>query len=429
MTTPRILAVAAAVAVVALLARLSLLSYGLYALMLALLASELLARFSLDRVDCLRDVRVDRAKIGEQVVVSTIIKNNKPIPVPWMLAEDALPRRLPVSGETTRLLVLGPYADARLHYTVTMAHRGYHQIGPAVLESGDLFGFVRKFRAARKAHYVTVQPDTVPILKYDVASRRPIGEVKVRRLLHDDPSRLAGVREYERGDPLNRIHWKATARTGELHSKVYEHTTLAGAMVAMDFHGPSFEGEEDRQFIRSEMAVKVAASLAAYLVNLRQQVGFISNGLDAAERAKRDEGLLDARSRGEARGFAASRGGGDRLRPVEVVARKGHDQAMAVLDALARLELSDGCPFEQMLLEEHTRLPRDLTLLVIVPRMTPLLYQVLARVRFSGFSITVFLVDNAEQAEGARVVLASEGIGFMHVARLDDLQHIAQSGI
>ena len=67
-----------------------------------------------------------------------------------------------------------------------------------------------------------------PLAGYDIASRRPIGEIRIQHRLYEDPTRIAGVRRYEAGDPLNRVHWRATARTGQLHSKVYESSTMAG---------------------------------------------------------------------------------------------------------------------------------------------------------------------------------------------------------
>jgi uncharacterized protein (DUF58 family) len=429
MRTLRLLLIVGIVAAVALFARLSLLAYGVYAVAAALLISEALAATSVNHVLCLRDVRVDRAKIGETVEVSTIIRNDKPLPVPWMLVEESLPRRLPKRGDHTKLLVLRPYGDVQLRYSVTMSHRGYHQIGPVVLESGDLFGFVRRFRAARAAHYITVQPAVTPILRYDVATRRPIGEVRVQRLLHEDPTRLAGVREYVRGDSLSRIHWKATARTGTLHSRIYERTTMSGALLAVDFHGPSYGPDEDRAFERSELAVKVAASIAVYLIDMKQHVALISNGLDAAERAKHEGGQAVAGSRAEARRLAAARGGEDRLRPVEVPSGRGHDQSMRILDALARLELSEGLRLDEMLMQEFTRLPRDLTLLVVAPSFDARLFQAMARVKFSGFRLVAVVIDNPAEYERIRLVLAGENIETLHIRGEADLLEIAERGI
>ena len=115
-----------------------------------------------------------------------------------------------------------------VHYQLRCNMRGYYQIGPLVLETGDLFGLHRRWRVLTHPHFVLVYPEVVPLEGYGLASRRPIGEVRMVHRLYEDPTRIAGVRAYQAGDPLNRVHWRATARTGQLHSKVYEPSTVAG---------------------------------------------------------------------------------------------------------------------------------------------------------------------------------------------------------
>ena len=124
--------------------------------------------------------------------------------------------------------------------------RGYYQIGPLVLETGDLFGLHRRYRVATEPHFLLVCPQVLPLAGYDIASRRPIGEVRMTYRLFEDPTRIAGVRGYEPGDPLNRVHWRATARTGMLHSKVYEPSTVAGATLLLDFHTAAHDASTSR---------------------------------------------------------------------------------------------------------------------------------------------------------------------------------------
>ena len=113
-------------------------------------------------------------------------------------------------------------------YTVTFLMRGYYQLGPMQLETGDVFGLHRRFRVAGEPHFALVRPKVLPLQGYNLASRRPMGEIRVVHRLFEDPTRLAGVRPYQQGDPLNRIHWRATARTGQIHSRVYETSRVAG---------------------------------------------------------------------------------------------------------------------------------------------------------------------------------------------------------
>src|SRR5207302_1065419 len=93
------------------------------------------------------------------------------------------------------------------------------------------------------------------------------------------------------GDPLNRVHWRATARTGQLHSKIHEPSTLSGATVLLDFHQAGYHARGEP--FRSELAVVAAVSLANAVYEMGQQVGLVTNGRDAAAIA-----LGDLRRRG-----------------------------------------------------------------------------------------------------------------------------------
>src|SRR5262245_30486584 len=225
--------------------QLGLLAYAMYVLLGVLLISRFLARAWTEQIIAERQCPLHEAEIGEQIRVTVTLRNEGALPVPWVIAEDLLPKQalraqLPrlriTDGNRVRAAFLKSHSKSRVAYTVQPQTRGYYQIGPVILEGGDLFGLYRRFRVATAPHFVLVYPRIVPLLGYDLASRRPIGEIRLSLRLYEDPTRISGVREYQRGDPLNRIHWKVTARQRSLHSKIYEPSTIAGASIVLDFH-------------------------------------------------------------------------------------------------------------------------------------------------------------------------------------------------
>src|SRR5262249_20882301 len=174
----------------------------------------------------------------------------------------------------------------------------------------------------------------------------PIGEIRLQNRLFEDPTRTAGVRQYVLGDPLQRVHWKVTARTGQLHCRVYEPTTLAGATILVDFHQAGYHKRGEPH--RSELVVTTAASIVYAVSVLNQQVGFASNGRDAADRI-REESLAAESAEAQAEGHATRDEArsrfemneeSDRIRPVVVETRRGFDQFQKIREALARLEIS-----------------------------------------------------------------------------------------
>ena len=198
------------------------------------------------------------------------------------------PPRIVVKGHRLAVAMLGSLARKTLNYQLHFATRGYYQVGPLVLETGDLFGLHRRFRIVTEPVYIMVYPKVVPLPGYDLASRRPIGEIRLTHRLFEDPTRIAGVRYYQPGDPLNRVNWAATARTGVLHSKVYDASTIAGATIVLDFHQGSYPARNEPG--RSELAVTTALALANAVCLMGQPIGLITNGRDAADRIRlRDE--------------------------------------------------------------------------------------------------------------------------------------------
>ena len=125
------------------------------------------------------------------------------------------PPRLKLGGRRVQLAMLRSRARRTMLYNLTPTRRGYYQLGPLVLETGDLFGLHRRYRVLTEPQFLMVLPKVLPLAGYEVSSKRPIGEVRMTYRLYEDPTRIAGVREYERGDPLNRVNWQATARTGK----------------------------------------------------------------------------------------------------------------------------------------------------------------------------------------------------------------------
>jgi uncharacterized protein (DUF58 family) len=401
---------------------LGLLAYAMYALLGVMIASRFLARTWAESLAAERECNRLTANVGDLVAVVLHVRNRGGLPVPWVLLEDLLPRhaflppppRLLVKGKRLQLAMLKGRSRKTILYQLECNRRGYFQIGPLVLETGDLFGLHRRYRVVTDPHFLMVYPEVLALEGYDVASRRPIGEIRMSYRLYEDPTRIAGVRRFEPGDPLNRVHWRATARTGELHSKVYEPSTIAGATLVVDFHRDAYH-PRDRDF-RSELAVTAAASLANALYEMNQQVGLVTNGRDAADRIRQEGWDYDIRSRRAARRVAEMVETSDRLEPLVVPTQRGAEQLMRILETLARIELTDGLTFAELLAETAGRLPRDATVLAILHAVPDATAIALGNLRRSGFAVSAVLnlyeINDYEQAAGR---LLAEGIEARHL--------------
>jgi len=398
----------------ALVFHLGLLAYAMYALLGTMLLSRFLARTWAEHLTAKRECNKLSANIGESVAVMITVENKGALPIAWLLLEDLLPRHaliyeppsLRVTGKRLQLAMFNSRGRRTFIYQLQCNRRGYYQLGPLVIETGDLFGLHRRYRVATEPHFLLVYPQVHPLEGFDVASRRPIGEVRMSYRLFEDPTRVAGVRRYEPGDPLNRVHWRATARTGVLHSKIYEPSTVAGATILLDFHQSSFDQRHEPY--RSELAVTAAASLANAVFQMGQQVGLVSNGRDAADRIRQEGWDSDIRSRSAAQRAASMLVKSDRLEPLVVETRRGAEQLMRILETLARAELTDGLDLAHLIIETASRLPRDATVLAILTAVTPETAVALGNLRRRGFAVTAIInvFDERDYAEAAGHLLA-----------------------
>lgn len=383
-----------------------LVAFAGYVLLGAYAVSRFLARRWADDLSAVR--RCDNAprEIGESIEVVVILTNGGSLPILWVLVEDLLPermlarpKRLGVKGKRVHLVALAGGGTQEVKYRVTFEMRGYYPIGPTVLETGDVFGLHRRHKVIGKPVFVMVYPKVLPLPKYDFSSRRPIGEVRLQNRLYEDPTRTAGVRPYQPGDPLSRVHWRATARTGELHSRVFEPTSLAGATILVDFHAAGYHSRGEP--FRSDLVVTTAASIAYAVSLLNRQLGLASNGRDAADRIREEmlaaESGAGYESRKGARDKYALGDEADRLRPVVVETRRGFDQFQKVREALARLELTDRTSFGGLALEMAARIPRDATVIAILPAVPVETAVALGMLRRQGFAVTAVLVSLVDE--------------------------------
>jgi uncharacterized protein (DUF58 family) len=416
----------------ALIIQSGLLAYAMYVLLAVMLVSRLLARSWVLNVHATRAFLEPTAEIGDDVRVIVRVKNSGFLPVPWILLEDLLPApalsqrppRLKVKGKRIQLKLLRPGAELTVKYHLTCLMRGYHQVGPLLLESGDLFGLHRRYRIDAAPSYLLVYPRVVGLEGYDLASRRPIGDVQLVHRLFEDPTRNAGVRPYQPGDPLNRVHWGATARTGVLHSKIYEPSTLAGATFVLDFHRQSYPKRGEPH--RSELAVTTTISLANAVFELGQQIGLVTNGQDAAERIRVEGWDKEYRTRTGARRQTQMLKESDRLEPMIVETRRGAEQFQRIRETLARLELSEGLTVAELLLESSNRLPRDATVVCVMAEALEETAFSLGNLRRSGFAVSVILIWPDESTlEKSYGRLLSEGVRDIRIlkseAELPDL--------
>lgn len=207
------------------------------ALLLTLLATRLWSRHSLDSLQYERQISDDRAFPGDELLLTLRLTNQKPLPLPWVEVDDRVPwQAVPATAEgsggqhqgRSRLRLAGSalwYERVTWRCRLRCQRRGIYRLGPAVVTSGDPFGFFPCSARLGEMSRLVVYPRLIPLERLGLPAHFPLGDSRARRWIFEDPSRTVGVRDYRPEDPFRRIHWKATARRQHLQVKLQEPTT------------------------------------------------------------------------------------------------------------------------------------------------------------------------------------------------------------
>ncbi|MDB6055425.1 MAG: hypothetical protein JWN25_2948 [Verrucomicrobiales bacterium] len=378
--------------------KLGLLVYAIYILVGILLVSRYLSRTWINGAFSTRHCSHHTAELTQKVTVEVTITNQGSLTIPWLLCEDFLSsdgtdpnvRPFSIQGARMKLLSMKANKTATVRYTLTCLRRGYYQIGPMVLETGDLFGLHRRFRVSAEPDFLMVLPRVVLALNYDLASPRPMGEIRVTHRLYEDPTLITGIKSYEPGQPLNRIHWRATARTGQLQSKVFQPSRVAGATLLLDFNKPRYSGSGAAY--REDLAIVVVASLAHAFFQMGQRFGLLTNGRDAAERIKTEGWQSSFKNRQLARAEAEKNTETKTIEPNHLGLGRGESHFGAVLELLARVELAEDFPLSHLIATFSNLISRNATVIAVISGVDEETSATLGELRQQGYMVVVVFV-------------------------------------
>jgi uncharacterized protein (DUF58 family) len=190
------------------------------------------------------------------------LQNMSRLPTGTLLLEDRLPYAL---GSRPRVVLerLAPHQASSVAYTVRADVRGRYAVGPLVIRLTDPFGLCELTRSFPSVDRLIVIPQVVPLPAVRLAGEYAgTGESRARSVaVHGEDD--AATREYRRGDDLRRVHWRSTARTGELMVRREEQPWESRATVVLDTRAHAHRGEGPTASF--EWAVSAAASIAVHL--------------------------------------------------------------------------------------------------------------------------------------------------------------------
>ncbi len=240
--------------------------------MSALIAAIILASFLLNRVS-LRGLSGDR-KIGdsdytelfetETVRVKLSIQNSGRTPAAQVIAIEHCPLADPesVARDMEIFIPALPVKESvSLAYESTIYRRGVHHFPDLGLESRAPFGLFLRRRSLSIPTAVLVYPELRRLNGLALLDRQP--SVQRSQPRPGLGTEVIGIRPYRPGDSPRHIHWRSTARSGQLITKEFVDETQPGLTLALDLY-PYHPAETESKEVPFEWMIKVAASIGDY---------------------------------------------------------------------------------------------------------------------------------------------------------------------
>jgi uncharacterized protein (DUF58 family) len=250
-----------------------------YSVLPLVLYSVAMAFYPIQRLKIERIISKEKLMAGEEVEITILVTRRSNFPLFYVVLEDVLPeallRETRYEGNTHQIqsrILMFPLFRKRLEYSYTInpAPRGLFKFDQIMVKTGDIFGFVLKSTSVSVKDQIFVYPQYQDIERWENGKMLQTGMKKVGKRSFTDYTSTVSVRDYVAGDRMNWLHWKASARSNKLLTKVFEQQRNDDFVIVLDHCEKSY-GANDWLF---ERGVSLAASLVHFSISKGGSIGY-----------------------------------------------------------------------------------------------------------------------------------------------------------
>ncbi len=342
------------------------------AVVLVVAIANLWRKKALDKIIYRRKWIYRRGFPGETTQLQVQVENKKWLPVSWLKisdpwpmeaaptdAEALAPSHIPNQGFLVNLYNLRSYQKITRSFEIKFKERGVFTVGPPTMESGDLFGMFEESREVDQQELITVFPELLPVSALKLPSQDPFGDIRTRRRIFEDPNLTIGVQPYHPEDDIRRIHWPATARTGDLQVRLYQPVSARVLVACLNVTTMEYSWMGTAPQVLEQL-VRLSATICYQALDDGYSVGLFSNGCLAHS----DQ-------------------------PFHIRPGRTQEHLALLLQALAGVTPFANIPFEDYLLSSMPKVPLGSSLVVITSLVSQALVENLLTLKRYRANITL----------------------------------------
>ena len=309
-----------------------------------------------------RHVLTPRVVVGDTIRERISIRNMWPIPRTMIevIDDSSLPERM-----MGVVLDLGARQERQRVWRSRAVIRGVYTLGPTIVVGSDPFGLFRIERRFVSSECVVVHPRPQSVRLSAIGRAALTGQRSSGRRTSDDAPQVVSVREYRPGDSIQRVHWRSTAKRGQLMIKESVNEPGVTAWMLLDanatvqeWRGLNFmPGSMPIPDSTEEYAIAAAASVAQQWLAQGHAVGLLAHG----------------------------------LLPIDIEPQRGIAQRLAIFDGLAALRCGGNTPLKDLFTQR--KFFAGNTLCVITSDTNPEWVGAMASLKLQGIDVFVMLIE------------------------------------
>ncbi|MGV8984032.1 DUF58 domain-containing protein [Clostridium sp.] len=221
--------------------------------------------------------------VGDSANITIIVENSGIIPTPYIYVKSKILGSL-IEGYCGDFIFIGIDKSKWIVNKIFFKKRGIYDFGDIYLEVSDLFCIFKSIKNIHKKLDIKVYPKI-----YDLSNIKLCGQDSYENLINsksgiDDFTLIKDIRKYNIGDNLKKVHWKLSAKHGELYVKNFDAISGKECNLFMNMHIDNLQNElnELNEIIEEEM-VDFSLSLTKYMMNNRIKTTLFINAKEQKE--------------------------------------------------------------------------------------------------------------------------------------------------
>ncbi|NQV04792.1 MAG: DUF58 domain-containing protein [Candidatus Omnitrophica bacterium] len=199
--------------------------------------------------------------------VKMSIRNNRGLGAYFFEVLDRFPAAPPGEEEKSLFVLnISGRETKKISYAANCYKRGLWKLGPITVVSQDALGFFKMRNNLNVFSELLIYPNLFRVFSFPPLAKGSVSWMGVETAkISGDSHEFFGIREYQRGDAISRMHWPSTARHNKLIVKQFERNAVQEATIVLDLKKGHDIGTGRETTL--EYAVKIAGSVTKYLLN------------------------------------------------------------------------------------------------------------------------------------------------------------------